>query len=479
MLQRSAERFGNRIAVSLGERHLSYKELDAASNKIARALTGAGVKSGDRAVILAENSPEYVAAYFGIVKTGVIAVLLDSKYKLPELTALFKDAEPKAVFGEEGTLRELVPKLSEFPTVKLVIDLSSKSKSPVTNYREIIAGEPGDRLEFEPESQALANINYTSGPTFNPRGVMLTHEHLVKSAAIYHDFMQQTENDVFIQFALPDHHVVGLSAVMLTAAYGGSRVVMLPGLSTDALFNTIVREKGTIFMGVPFIYTLMMQAVTGKPVKHDLSSLRHCIVGASPTPVELMAEFEKLFGKKMIQFYGLTEANAFVTCQSVSGKDKPGSVGRALSGWEIKIVDSNGRQVPTNHEGEILVSGLIMEGYYKSPEANAATLKDGWFRTGDLGKFDEDGELYITGRLKNMIKVKGQNIYPSDIEAVLSKHPAVAEVKVTGAPDEMRGEIVKAMVRLKEDTKATEEELRHFCLPYIANYKIPRRVEFT
>ncbi|MFH0846968.1 MAG: AMP-binding protein [Chloroflexota bacterium] len=478
MLEASAHRFGAKTAVALSQRRLSYAELDTASNKIARTLLGMGVKPGDRVVLLAENSPEYVAAYFGIVKIGGVAVPLDSKYKLPELQALFEDCLPSVVFGESATLKPLVPRLAEFPSVRHLIDLSSQLEKDTLTYHKIMVQATGEPLEFEPAPDALANINYTSGPTFNPKGVMLSHEHLVKSASIYHDFLNQTEKDVFIQFALPMHHVVGLGALILTAIYGGSSVVILPGLSVEALFSAIEKERGTIFMGVPFVYLLILQEAARKELKYDLGSLRLCIVGAAATPVELIKHFGERFGKKMVQFYGLTEANAFVTCQSPSGHDKPGSVGRPLNGWTIKITDSNGKALPQGHEGEILVAGLITPGYYNKPEVTERTIKEGWLRTGDLGRFDRDGELFITGRIKEMIKVKGQNIYPSDIEKVLSHHPAVAQVKVVGEPEELRGEIVKAIVRLKDGKKATEEELRRFCLSYIANYKIPKKVVF-
>ncbi len=479
MLETSASRFGAKTAVALAQRRLSYTELNIASNKVAHSLLEMGVSRGDRVVLLAENSPEYVAAYFGTVKIGAIAVPLDSKYKIPELNALFQDCTPKVVFGEANTIKPLALRLAEFPSLRHLIDLSSQLEGQFPTYPEIMAKALGEHLEFEPAPGTIANINYTSGPTFNPKGVMLSHEHLLRSARIYHQFLNQTEKDVFIQFALPLHHVVGLGALMLTAIYGGSRVVILPGLSLEALYNTIEKEKGTIFMGVPFVYTLMLQEAAKKELKQDLSSLRFCIVGAAPTPVGLIKGFEERFGQRMIQFYGLTEANAFVTCQSPQGGDKPGSVGRPLAGWQVKIVGAKGETLPAGQEGEIVISGLITKGYYRHQGVTGRMIKEGWLKTGDLGRFDEDGELFITGRIKELIKVKGQNIYPRDIEQVLSQHSAVARVKVVGKPDELRGEIIKAVVQLKDGKKTSEEELRQFCLSYIANYKIPKEIVFS
>jgi long-chain acyl-CoA synthetase len=196
-------------------------------------------------------------------------------------------------------------------------------------------------------------------------------------------------------------------------------------------------------------------------------------------PANIGQKIKQHFGLSAVDFWGMTESSAHVTCQSVDGARKTGSVGRVLPGWELKIVDDNGRQLPLNQPGEIIVRGPIMKGYYNNPEATAQVVKDGWLYTGDLGKIDEDGEVFLTGRSKDIIIVKGQNVYPSDIEEVLYTHPKVAEAAVVGIPDEIRGETIKAFISLKEGEVAAEQEIKRFCLEHLANYKVPKEVIFT
>jgi long-chain acyl-CoA synthetase len=308
---------------------------------------------------------------------------------------------------------------------------------------------------------------------------MLSHEHLLKASIIGGNFLNQTDRDTILQFALPMHHIMGLGALLLTAISRGSTLVMLPGLSIDALLDTVEKDKVTIFMGVPFVYRLMLRHATEKRIRRDTSSVRLCVVGGAPTSAALIKEFRKLYRLNIVQFYGLTEAATLVSCQSPDGNDKPGSAGRALPGWSLKILTADGKVAQLNEPGEILVSGLITKGYYNNPAATAIAIDDGWFRTGDIGLFDSDRELYICGRKKEMIIAKGQNIYPSDIEAILRQHPKIASAKVHGEPDELRGEIITASVRLKNGTVVSEEEIRHFCRHHLANYKIPRRISLT
>jgi len=240
----------------------------------------------------------------------------------------------------------------------------------------------------------------------------------------------------------------------------------------------IEKERATIFMGVPFIFILMVHMAEEEGIKHDLSSLRLCCAGGAPMSTDIMKRFQQLYGLDIVQFWGLTEVTAYLTCQPIGGTGKLGSVGKALPGWGVKIVDDNGKELPLNQSGEIIVTGPIMRGYYNNPRATAETIKNGWLYTGDIGRVDEDGELFILGRKKEMIIAKGQNIYPSDIEDVLHTHPKVAEAAVVGIPDELRGEMVRAVISLKAGETATEQEIKRFCLERIANYKVPKQVIF-
>jgi len=458
---------------------LSYTELDEASNKVANALIGIGVGKGDRVAMLLPNSSEFVILYFGIVKTGGIAVPLNVRYKIDELASLFNNSRPKVQVAESPSLELLVSALPRFPYIEHIIELGDKYSGQFIGYQQIMATGSARRVEIEPEPEDTALIAYTSTPTVNPRGVVLTHHSLITEAAISADGFQQTDKDITILFALPMHHMVGFVGILLTAIYKGSTVVIAPGVSIKGVMEVIERERGTIFMGVPYVYALIVNMAEKDGIKNDLSSLRLCASAGAPLSPDIIKRFKQHFGMDIIDFWGLTEAVCHITCPPVDGSGKFGSVGKALPGWEMKIVDDNGRELPSNHPGEIIVRGSIMKGYYNNPQATAEVIKDGWLYTGDIGKVDEDGYLFILGMKKDMIIRKGQNIHPSDIEAVLSSHPKVAEVAVVGIPDEMRGENVRACISLKAGEVATEEEMRHFCREHMADYKLPKEIIFV
>ncbi len=479
MLEQSAKRYGGKTAVATGDSRLSYAQLDEASNKVANALIGMGVNKGDRVAMLLPNSPEFAAIYFGVVKIGAIAVPLDIRYKMDELASLFDDFQPKVLVSESPTLEPIVPALDRFSYIEQVIDLSGEYKGKFLSYQEMMSASPAQAVRVELKPGDIAHIAYTSGPTLRPRGVVLSHQSLVQEAVISAKGFRQTDRDIVVLFALPMHHAFGLVVVLLTAIAKGSTVVMLAGLSIDSLFEVIEREKATIFMAVPFVHTLIVNAAETEGIHHDLSSLRLWGTAGAAMPANIGQKIKQHFGLSAVDFWGMTESSAHVTCQSLDGVGKAGSVGRVLPGWELKIVDDNGRQLPLNQPGEVIVRGPIMKGYYNNPEATAQVVKDGWLYTGDLGKVDEDGEVFLTGRSKDIIIVKGQNVYPSDIEEVLYTHPKVAEAVVVGIPDEIRGESIEAFISLKEGEVATEPEIKHFCREHMADYKVPRQITFV
>ena len=478
MLEEVAKQYGAKTAIALDDRRLSYAELDEASNKIANALSEMGLSKGDPVVMLLSNSPEFAIIYFGIVKTGAVAVPLDPRYKFAELASLFNNSQPKVLVAESPFLEPLVPALPKFKSIEHVIELGSKYEGQFLSYREIIATSSARKIEVELEDRDLAHIIYTSGPTSRPRGVMLSHGNLVAEVAISGDWFQQTDKDIVMLFALPLYHAFGLVIILLTSVSRASTVIMLPGLYINRLVETIERERATIFMGVPYTFALAVNMAEKEGIKHDLNSLRLCVSAGSALPISIMERFKQHYGFDITQLWGLTEAVAHVTCQPIDGTGKPGSVGGALPGWEVKIIDDNGKELPTNQPGEIIVRGPFMKGYYANPEATARVIKDGWLSTGDIGKIDEAGELFILGLKKEMILVKGQNVYPIDIEAVLHSHPKVAEAAVVGIPDEIKGERLRAVVSLEEGESVTEWELQDFCRQYLANYKVPKQIIF-
>ena len=480
MLERAAERYADKTVIVMGGRRLCYAELDGASNRIANALVGIGIGKGDRVALLLTNSPEFVTTYFGVVKIGAVAVLLDPKYKLTELVSLFDDSKPRILVTESPHLEQLPPVMDSFKSVEQVIGLNTKNRGKFLKYKEIMSQSPSTAVDTEPAPEDIAHIAYSSGPSFHPLGVAMSHGALVKEAAISGDGFEQTDKDVVMLFALPMHHAFGLVVVMMTAINRGSRVVMLSGLSLDSLFEHIEREKATMFMGVPFVHGLIVEAIETGWLKHDLSSLRIWGTAGAAMPPRVAQKVKEYIGLTPVNFWGMTESAAQVSCTTLDGRGVANSVGRTLLGWEIKIVDDGGHELPVGEAGEIVVRGPIMNEYYNNPQATAEVVKDGWLHTGDIGWRDEAGWLFLAiGRKRDMIISKGQNICPSDIEEIISNHPRVEEVAVVGIPDELRGETPRAFVELKAGKKATEVQIKRFCLKHLANYKVPREVIFT
>ncbi len=463
MLEATVGRYGDKTAIACGDRRVAYTELDGESNRVANALIRMGVAKGDRVALLLSNSVEFATIYFGIVKMGGITVPLDTKYKVTELTALFNDCQPKILFAESPLLELIVPALPRWPSIEKVIEVGTEHNGQSLSYQEVVASNSAQRVDVKLVPEDTAHIAYTSGPALHPRGVVLSHGNLVAEAAISAAGFQQTDKDIVVLFALPLHHAFGLVVIMLTSIHEGSTVVMLSGLSISSLMELIEQERATMFMAVPFVHALIVNYVEETGAKHDLSSLRLCGSAGAALPLDIMERFQKHYGLGIVDFWGMTESSAHVTCQSLDGVAKPGSVGQALSGWELKIVDDNGRELPVNQPGEIVVRGPVMTGYYHHPQATARVLRDGWLHTGDMGTVDEDGEVFLIGMRKDMLIVKGQNIYPSDIEEVLHSYPKVAAVVVVGVPDEVRGRIAKAVIQLKAGETATEQEMAiHF-----------------
>ncbi len=477
MLEEAVRKYGTKTALVMEDRRISFSQLNEDSNRVANALIKLGVKKGDRVAILLSNSLEFINVYLGITKCGAIAVPLDTKYKRLELNALFTNCQPKALFIESAIMEGLAPALSRFSSILHVIDINGSK--PYLDYSRLVAESSTENIDIAIQPDDVAHIAYTSGPTLTPRGVMLPHQSLVTETAIAAGAFKQTDKDVVILFALPLHHAFGLVVILLPSIYCGSTVVILPGLSISSLIETIEREKATMFMAVPFVYALINEMAEEKGLEHDLSSLRFCGSAGAALPPDVARTFERHLGMKIIDFWGQTESSAFIPCQSLNGTAKPGSVGKALPGWQVKIVDKDGRELPANHIGEIIARGPYLKGIYNNPQATARLLRNGWLYTGDLARIDDEGNVFLFGNSKGMLISKGQNIYPGDIETILTLHPKIAEAAAVGIPDETRGQVVGAAIRLKPGQVITEQEIKHFCLEHLANYKVPKQIIFV
>jgi len=481
ILENTASRSGDKTAIVFGERRVSFARLEQDSNRFAHALKKLGVKRGDRVMMMLANSPEFVSVFFGIIKVGGIAVPLDLRYVADEVASLCDDCTPKVLVIENPPLESLLPTLSKFKSIKHIVTLNYQDNEKFISYQQIMANNPPASVNVKIKPDDIAIISYTGGPTFIPHGVALSHRsvytEVISSAATF----EQTANDVMMLFALPMYHQFGLTAVLLASIYMGNTIVAVPGTgrSIESFMEAVEREKGTIYCGVPYIYSLMINVARRAGVKHDLSSLRLLASGGAPLEPVVINRFKQYYGLDIRDIYGQTESVCHVTVMPIHGAGKIGSSGKTLPCWEIKIFDENDNELPPGQEGEMVLRGPFMSGFWNKPESTAKTLKHGWLHTGDIGWIDEEGYLFITARKRRMLILKGQNIFPADIEAVLETHPKIAEAKVMGSIDLVRGETIKALVRLKPGETAAEQEIRQYCQGRMADYKLPREISFV
>ena len=481
MLENTVKRYGDKTAIIMGARRVSFNQIDLASNQVANALIDMGLQKGDRVATMQASNPEFVAILFGILKAGGIAVPLDSRYVEDELKHLFDDCQPKILVVENPPLESLLPALPRFESIEHIIIFSPQESDKFPEYEKITAQSPKSPVNVPIDPNDTAIISYTGGPTQNPHGVELSHQSIYTEAVNSALVFEQTDRDVLIQFALPMYHQFGLTSVLMASIYTGNTVVSVPGTgrSITSFMETVETERGTVYMGVPYIYALMINVARREGIQYDLSSLRVCASGGAPLPVEIITEFKKYYNIDLLDVWGQTETVSQATVQPIDGTGPIGATGKPMPCWEIKIFDDEGNELPPNHEGEIVIRGPIMTGFYKKPEATAKLISNGWLRTGDTGKIDDNEFLFITARKRRMLILKGQNIFPDDIEEVLARHPKIAEVKIAGVSDVIRGETVKAIVKLKSGETATEQEIRQYCQGRMADYKIPRQVVFT
>ena len=481
ILENTARRLGDKTAINYGERRVSFADLEEDSNRVGRALINMGVNKGDRVAMMLASNPEFVSVFFGIIKAGGIAVPLDSRYVADELESLFNDCTPKVFIIENPPLESLLPALPKFKSIEHVIALKYQDDRRFISYQSILENNPPTSVKVKIKPDDIAIISYTGGATQNPHGVALSHRSVYTEVVNSAGTFEQTENDVMMLFALPMYHQFGLTAVLLASIYKGNTVVAVPGTgrSIESFMEAGEREKGTVYCGVPYIYSLMINVARRTGIKHDLSSLRLLASGGAPLEPVVINQFKQVYGLDIRDIYGQTESVCHVTVMPIHGTGKIGSSGKTLPCWEMKIFDENDKELPPVREGEIVLRGPLMSGFYNKPEATAQIIRNGWLHTGDIGWIDEDGYLFITARKRRMLILKGQNIFPADIEAVLETHPEIAEARVLGTIDIVRGETVKALVRLKSGKTVTEQEIRHYCQGRMADYKLPREITFV
>ena len=473
----AAAKFGDRTALVFGDRSFSYAEIDGLASRLANGLASIGVVPGDRVTLYAQNSWEWVVSYYAIAKLGAVLNPINVMLTPDEVAFVGKDCGAKALFTTAERGAPILP-LKESGNLAEVIVIGGALDGAVTFEDLLEGGAP----TFEPpevSAETLSTICYTSGTTGFPKGAMLSHRNVVLCAAITAAMNMRTGQDVHTT-ALPCAHVYGGTILNLCFLFG-SELVLLERFDAGEMLATIQDHKTTITDGVPTMYLYMLAHPAFD--SFDLSSLTRSVVGGQTMPIAKSEEWAARAGVEIFELWGMTELAGPAIMQHSYGENRLGSVGLDMLYHRSKIVDPEdaSKELSDGEVGELMIKGpFVMMGYYGNEKATAETIEpDGWLHSGDLGKRDEDGYVYIVDRKKDMILTAGFNIYPAELERVISGHPAVAMVGVGAKKDSEKGEIPKAYVVLKPGQKAAPGEIVDFCRDRMAAYKVPREVQIV
>ncbi len=504
LLEQNAVRFSNHVATEFFGARLRYDQLWDQILRCASALRELGVQPGTRVAIMLPNCPQAIIAYYGTLWLGGIAVLTNPLYMGREMEHQWADAEaeilvvldhlyPKVepVLPKTKIRKVLVTSLREylpFPLNFLYPLKARKEKlftavpyrGEVLNFKRALGAARPESADCAAGLDDLALLQYTGGTTGLSKGVMLTHRNILANVAQLVAWIPDLKWGAERMLAiLPFFHVFGMTVVMNLGLYIGGAVILVPRFEVNQFLKTLQKSRPTIFPGVPTIYVALVNHPRIR--SFDLSSIRYCITGSAPMPLEVLRTFEHLTGGTIIEGYGLTEASPVTHANPLSGERKPGSIGVPLPDTEARIMDLEfgERQMHPGETGELVVRGpQVMKGYWNNPSETKKVLKDGWLYTGDIAKVDEEGYVTIIDRKKDLILAGGYNVYPREIDEVLYEHPKILDAVSIGVPDAYRGETVKAFVVVKPGETLTQEEVIQFCKERLAAYKVPKQVEF-
>jgi long-chain acyl-CoA synthetase len=466
--EESVQRWGEYVSLAFDGREWTNVEQQRAANRFAHALRRLGLGAGDRVVVLLPNCPEVMQAYAGILKVGGVIVPIVFLLGPSEIRHILADSEARVVV----TAPEFLDKLDGWTGVVVLVGGGAGGR----DWHELIAGEPDTFATVERADDDLAVILYTAGTTGRPKGVALSHANLASNARAAAS-LYELDRTAWSLMVLPLSHSYGLT-VMNAGSILGTKGVLLRWFNPEGVLETIQRYQVESMSAVPTMFVYLLHYPDAG--RFDTSSMRLWGSGAAPLPAEIVEPFERTFGGRILEGYGLTEASPVVSAHRFSGVRKLGSVGQALPGVEVAILDDADGALPVGEIGEVCVRGPnVMQGYYGLPEETAQALRHGWLHTGDMGRLDADRYLYIVERKKDLIIRGGFNIYPREVEEVLYAHPAVAEAAVVGMRDPLMGEDVLAFVALKRGAIADAAALIDFCQERLAKYKCPKQVRFV
>lgn len=505
-LETAAEEHPDRACTLFKGAELSFAEMDALTDQLAGALADLGVEKGDPVGIFMPNIPQFILAFYGILKAGAVVVAVNPTYTPREIEHQLKDSGTEIMLvmsqfynkvkeAQPGTwLKKLIATNVKEYLPGLLRFLFTLTKERGEGHRpELEPGDvwlqdlledhpPSDRPDIDITHEDVAIFQYSGGTTGLPKAAVGTHYNLVANTLQIRSWIPGEGGEDSVLMAIPLFHVYGMVAGMSYAISAAATQVMVPNpRDLEDLLSNIEEHRPTIFPGVPTLYNAINTHEDVAAGKYDLRSIKACISGSAPLMPETKMKFEELTGGHLVEGYGLSEAPTATHCNPIHGQNRTGSIGLPFPDVECRIVSlEDGRTVlGPGEQGELAIrSPNVMRGYHNMPMETENTLRDGWLFTGDIAKMDADGYFYIIDRKKELIKPGGYQVWPREVEEVISEHPAVLEVGVAGVPDAYRGETVKAWVVLREGDRLTEEQLQSFCREQLAPYKVPTSVEF-
>lgn len=520
MMMNSAQEAPDRTAMRMILKYLAfgiaiqsrftYRQLDEASSRFAAAIHALGIRKGDRVAMMLPNIPQYVIGYYGLLKAGAIIVNTNPTYTPRELGHQLEDSGAKAIImlsGSYGRLEQIRERTAVENVIiagvqdtlgwpfRGMVEKQLRAKGTVADipsapdihrFDDLLEQYPPESPQLEFDMDDVALFQYSGGTTGTPKAAMLTHRNLVSnSVQMVHWFTKLEHGNERFLGALPFFHVYGMTVGMLFAFATASELIMVPDpRDLNLILQIIHNEKISVYPGVPAMYNALVNHP--KVGEYDLRSVKACLSGGAPLPVEVANKFERITGGRLVEGYGLSESSPVACANPIFGYRKIGSIGIPISGTRMGIVslepddEGNYQDLDAGEEGEIVIYGpQVMPGYWNREDETALTIdKTGALHTGDIGKMDDEGYFYVVDRKKDLIIASGYNIVPREVEEVLFMLPKVVEAAVAGIPDPKRGETVKAYIVLQAGETATREEIRAFCKENLAPYKVPTKIEF-
>jgi long-chain acyl-CoA synthetase len=475
----AAQRFGDKTALVLPNRTLSFNELEALTNRCANALVNLGVKPGDRVTLYSGNCWEWIVSYYGALKMGAVINPINVMLTPTEVEFVANDCGAAIVIASHEKAVSIENVKAKSKVKELIAFGDEALPSGIVSFNDMLADSSDDFTIGDIDIDSLSTIGYTSGTTGFPKGACLSHRSILHNVAMTALMHQRNEQDTVVT-ALPCPHVYG-NVVMSGAIQNGMTLVLHPAFEEKAIMQSIQDHGATLFEGVPTMYMFMLNHPDFD--NYDLSTLRCCTVGGQTMPKPKMEEVEQRFGCPLIELWGMTEIGGLGTTFASNGPVKHGSIGVALPYTDARIAHTEdaSKTMPIGEVGELMIKGgIVMQGYYGNEQATKDTIEaDGWLHTGDLASMDHDGCVFIVDRKKDMILTAGFNVYPAEIERVVAGHPDVALVAVGSIPDEAKGELAKAYIVPKTGVTPDSDSIIAYCREHLAAYKVPRAVQFV